>query len=63
MINDSGKIKPRINIGPSRKQIIIPMSNDNKSKFIASLNAHITNLNSVLRNIKSGVMADFVQAD
>ena len=66
MINDSEKVKPRINIitkGPSRKQIIVLISNDNKSKFIASLSAYITNLNSVLRNIKSDVMADFVQAN
>jgi len=47
----------------SRKQIIIPIGNYNKSKFIACLNAHITNLTSILRNTKSDVMADFVQAD
>ena len=66
MINDLGKVKPRINMttkGPSRKQIIIPIGNNNKSKFIASLNLHITNLNSMLRNIKLDVMADFVQAN
>ena len=66
MINDSGKIKPRINIttkSPSRKQIIVPIDNDNKSKFIASLNLHITNLNSIFKNIKSEVMADFFCTD
>jgi len=63
IINDSGKVKLRINIttkGSSRKQIIISMNNDNKSKFIAFLNLHITNLNSVLRNIKSEIIADFI---
>jgi len=62
IINDSGKVKPRINMttkGLSRKQIIVSMGNDNKSKFIASSNLHITNLNSVLRNIKSEVIGDF----
>jgi len=55
MINDSGKVKPKINMttkGPSQKQIIIPMSNDNKSKFMALLTEHITNLNSMLKDIK-----------
>ena len=47
----------------SRKQIIIPIGNYNKSKFIASLNLYITNLNSTLRNIKSEVIANFIQAD
>lgn len=45
MINNSEKIKPRINMttkGSFRKQIIIFMSNDNKLKFIASLSTHIT---------------------
>jgi len=47
----------------SRKQIIIPIGNYNKSKLIASLNLYITNLNSILRNIKSEVIANFIQAD
>ena len=37
MINDSEKVKPRINIitkGPSRKQIIVLISNDNKSNLL-----------------------------
>jgi len=62
MINDSGKLKSRINIttkGPSRKQVIIPISNDNKSKFMASSSMHIANLNSILKNIKSEIMANF----
>jgi len=46
--------------GPSRKQIIISMNNNNKIKFMASLNAYITNINSTLRNIKSDFMANFV---
>ena len=61
MINDSGKLKSRINIttkGPSRKQVIIPISNDNKSKFMASLSMHIANLNSILKNIKSEIIAN-----
>ena len=49
--------------GSSRKQVIIPMSNKNKAKFIESSNTHITNLNRMLKNIKSEVMADFIHMD
>ena len=57
-INNSGKVKPGINMtmkDPSRKQIIIFIGNNNKAKFIASLSLQITNINSVLRNIKSDI--------
>ena len=63
LINSSRKIKSRINMtikDLSRRQIIVPMSNDNKSKFITIFSLHITNLNRVLKNIKSEVMANFV---
>ena len=45
------------------KQVIIPMSNENKAKFMESSSAHITNLNRVLKNIKLEVIADFVCID
>ena len=63
MINNSSKVKPRINMttkDPSRKQIIVPMGNNNKSKFMTSLNTHITNLNNMLKNTKLDIMADFI---
>ena len=63
VINNSGKPKLRINMtikGPSRKQVIIPMNNENKINFIEVLSTHITNLNRVLKDIKFKVMADFV---
>ena len=46
-----------------RKQIIIPIRNDNKLKFMTLSNSHITNLNKVLKNTKSDIIADFVQSD
>ena len=52
MINDSGKSKLRINIttkGLSRKQVIVPMGDDNKFKFMALSGIHISNLNNVLK--------------
>ena len=39
------------------------MGNGNKVKFMISSNLYITNLNRVLKNIKSDVMADFVRLD
>jgi len=44
---------------PSRKQSIVSIGNDNKTKFIASSSKHIANLNSALKNIKLDIMADF----
>ena len=38
--------------GLSRKQVIVPMNNENKSKFIEVSSAYITNLNRALKNIK-----------
>ena len=66
MISDSGKSKSKLNMTTKsslRKQIIIPMGNNNKTKFIASSSAHITNINSVLKNIKSNIRADFIRMD
>ena len=46
--------------GLLRKQIIVLMSNNNKVKFMKDLNTHTVNINRVLKNIKSEVIADFV---
>ena len=48
---------------PSRKQIIVSMGNDNKTKFIALSSEHVANLNSALKNIKLDIMADFTYMD
>ena len=44
---------------PSRKQIIIPMNNKSKLQFIKNLSSHIANINRILKNIKSKIIADF----
>ena len=47
IINSSNRLKPKFNMmtkGPSRKQVIIYMSTDNKTKFIETSSAHITNI-------------------
>ena len=46
----------------SRKQVIVSISNENQTKFMEASSAHITNLNRALKNIRSKVMADFVQS-
>ena len=63
IINGKGKPKPKINMttkSPSRKQIIVFMSNENKSRFIESPSDYITNINKALKNVKSKVVADFI---
>jgi len=49
--------------GLSRKHVIVPMSNNNKTKFIEESSAQITNINRALKNIKSEIMADFAHSD
>ena len=65
-INKLRKKKPRINIttkGLLRRQVIILISTNNISKFMSLSGEHISNINRILRNIKSEVMADFVHTD
>jgi len=57
------KPKPCIQMttkGPSRKQVIIPMGNDNIEKFMKNSSIHVANLNRNLRNAKSEVLVDFI---
>ena len=61
-----GKPKPCINMttkGPSRKQVIVPMYDVNKKVFMEKNSTHITNMNKILKNIKTEVMVNFVQLD
>ena len=48
---------------PFRKQIIVPMINDNKIKFMKDSCNHVTNINKVLKSIKSEVTVDFIHSD
>jgi len=49
--------------GPSRKQNIVPMGNDNIEKFMKNSSIHVANLNRNLRNAKSKVLVDFIRSD
>ena len=48
---------------PSRRQILVSMSSSNSAKIMAISSKHITNINRVLKIIKSDVMADFICTD
>ena len=66
VINDNGKPKPKLNMtikDSLRKQVIISIGNENKTKFMESSSTHIMNFNRVLTGIKSEVMADFIHSD
>ena len=47
----------------SRKHVIISISNNNKTRFIENSSNHVANINRVLKNIKSEVIADFIHLD
>jgi len=66
IVKGNSKPKPHIQMttkGPSRKQVIVPMSNDNNNSFIKSSMFHVANINRLLRNTKSDVAVDFIRSD
>jgi len=65
-INKLRKEKPHINImmkGPSKRQVIILMNDNNTLKFMIFSSAYIANINRTLKNIKSNIVADFACAN
>ena len=63
-----GNLKPKPCIqmttkGPSRKQVIIPMSGDNNSTFMKNLSLHVININRHLKNTKSKVLVNYIQSN
>ncbi len=62
-INELRKIKPKINITIKKllkRQIIILINTNNTLKYISLFVQYITNINRILKNIKSEIMANFV---
>jgi len=49
--------------GPSKKQVIVSMSNNNKAKFIKDSCSYVSNLNRTLKNIKSNTIVDYVHQE
>ena len=63
-----GNLKPKLRIqmtmkGPSKKQIIIPMSINNNNSIMKNSVAHVANINKLLRNAKSEVSVDYIHSD
>jgi len=66
IINRSKKPKLYLNMttkGPTHKQVIIPVDSNNTNKFMLYLSDHITNINRLLKNIKSNCRADYIRAE
>ena len=50
--------------GPSKKQVIVPISNDNKISFMKNSSIYVNNLNRNLKkNIKSDIIVDFIHQE
>ena len=63
IIKGTTKPKPRIQMitkGPSRKQIIIPMSKENVDSFIKNSLLHVSNINRQFCNAKSEILIDYI---
>jgi len=66
IINKDSKLKPRLNITtkrPLKKQVIVPINNDNIVKFMANSSDHITNINRMLKNIKSEIKTVYIHSE
>jgi len=48
---------------PSRKQVIIPISQDNSNIVISCADKHIFNINRLLKSTKLNVTANFIWSD
>ena len=60
------KPKPHIKMttkGPSRKQVIIPMSGENINTFMKNSSLHVANINRLLRNAKLDVLVNYIWSD
>jgi len=66
IVKGNQKSKPHIQMtmkGPSRKQIIILMSNDNNNTFMKNSVAHVASINRLLRNAKSEVAVNYIRSN
>ena len=66
IVKGNPKLKPRIQMttkGPSRKQVIVPMSSENNNIFMKNSATHVVNINRLLRNTKSEVLVDYICSD
>jgi len=62
--SSEGKKKLKLNMttrGPSRKEVIIPMTKSNAELIMKSVHKQITNINEHLKNSNSDIIADFIR--
>ena len=60
------KLKSKIQMttkGPSRKQVIIPMSKENIDSFMKNSSLHVANINQQFHNAKSEILVDYIHAE
>ena len=48
---------------PSRKQVIVLMSNDDNNIFMKNSAIHVTNINRQLRNTKSEILVNYIRSN
>ena len=66
IVNGKNQQKPWLQSttkGPSRKQIIIPMSSGNISSFMKNSSLHVANINRDLHNAKMDILVDYIHSD
>ena len=66
IVNGKNQQKPRLQSttkGPSRKQIIIPMSSGNILSFMKNSSLHVANINRELHNAKTDILVDYIRSD
>lgn len=64
--NSSQKDKQKLNIAiknPLRKQIIISIGFSNSKRVMTKFNAYISNINRLLKKVKSEISINFIQSD
>jgi len=49
--------------GSLRKQITILIGSNSTEKIMAKVNTHISNINRLLKEVKSEILVDFIQSD
>ena len=47
----------------SKKQVIIPIGSNNSEKVMAKINIHVSNINRLLKRVKSEISIDFIWSD
>ena len=63
IVNGQNKPKPCIKMttkGPSRKQVIIPISSKNVLSFMKNSSLHVANINRLLCNAKSDILVNYI---